>query len=118
MKLTSILKEIKISPALNKRKAFEDMLNLDETMLTYLIQHDTLDEFIEGDIYDSLEDLLVDDFGIDNPAEYITKITNYYNAIKPGDIMIIGESLTPIVDYRNAIVLVTDESEYFIATKF
>jgi hypothetical protein len=116
-KLTDILKEIKVNPPLNKRKAFEDMLTFDEAMLTYLVQSDTLDEFISGYGYDSLEDMLEDDFGITDP-EYITKINSYYNAIKPGDIMIIGESLTSIIDYRNAIVLATDENEYCIATKF
>ena len=117
MKLTDILKEIKVNPPLNKRKAFEDMLTFDETMLTYLIQYNTLDELIGEYGYDSLEDLLEDDFSITD-TEYITKINSYYNAIKPGDIMIIGESLTSIVDYRNAIVLATDENEYCIATKF
>jgi hypothetical protein len=122
MKLTDILKEIKVNPPLNKRKAFEDMLNFDEAMLTYLVQSDTLNEFIGGYGYDSLEDMLEDDFGITDP-EYITKINNYYNAIKPGDITIIGESITSITGYKNVIDLVRDSDDrcldhYFVALKF
>ena len=122
MKLTDILKEIKVNPPLNKRKAFEDMLTFDEGMLTYLVQSDTLDEFISGYGYDSLEDMLEDDFGITDP-EYITKINNYYNAIKPGDITIIGESITSITGYKNVIDLVRDSDDrcldhYFVALKF
>jgi len=116
-KLIDILKEIKVVQPLNKRKVFEDMLNFDEIMLIYLIQHDTLNEFVDG--YDSLKDMLEDDFNITD-TDYITKINNYYNAIKPGDITLIGSDLTSMTDYKNAITLTNfnDKEKYFIATKF
>jgi hypothetical protein len=122
MKLISILKEIKVNQPLNKRKAFEDMLNFDEAMLTHLVQSNTLDEFIGNYGYDSLEDMLADDFGISD-TEYTTKINNYYNAIKPGDVTLIGENITSIAGYKNAVELLRDSGDrcsdhYFVALKF
>ena len=118
MKLTQILKEIKVNQPVNKMKAFKDMLDFDEEMLTFMVQHNTLDSFIEG--YDSLEDLLTDDFGMDDFQQYIPLITNYYNTIKPEDIMLIGEELTPIAGYKNVITILQDNgvAYYYLALKF
>jgi hypothetical protein len=111
-KLTKeILQEIKVLTPLNKRKAFEDMLKLSEDMLYLLIQFDELEEFTDEYGYDSLEDLLINNFGINNPQPYITVITNYYNAIKPGDIIIIESKITSIASYRNAITLTRNSGE-------
>jgi len=118
IKLANILNEVKVQPPLNKRKAFVDMRQFSETMLVNMIPHESLRDFIEYYGYDSLEDLLIDNFGINNPEEYILKITSYYNAIKPGDIVLIGYNLTPVVGYMNAIIISDDEREYSILTKF
>lgn len=121
MKLTQILKEIKVNQPVNKMKAFKDMLDFDEEMLASMIQDGTLDSFIDG--YDSLEDLLTDDYGIDNPQPYIQLITNYYNVIKPGDISMVGGQIMSVAGYKNVIAVSRDIGErepieYFLALKF
>ena len=121
MKLTQILKEIKVNQPVNKMKAFKDMLDFDEEMLASMIQDDTLDSFIDG--YDSLEDLLTDDYGVDNPQPYTQLITNYYNTIKPGDISIVGGQIMSVAGYKNIIAIQRDIGErepieYFLALKF
>lgn len=123
IKLTNILNEIKVVQPINKMKAFTDMLEFDEGMLTYLIQYDTLNDFVDESGYDSLEELLEDDFGINDPQSYTPYITNYYNAIKPGDVTIIGENITPITGYKNAVEITRDSGDrcldrYYIALKF
>lgn len=123
IKLTSILKEIKVNQPLNKMKAFKDMLEFDEGMLTYLIQYDTLNDFMDEYGYDSLEELLENNYGINNPQPYISLITNYFNTIRPGDITIIGNNITSIIGCKNAIELVRDSGDrcldrYYIALKF
>jgi hypothetical protein len=123
IKLTNILNEIKVVQPVNKMKAFKDMLEFDEGILTYLIQYDTLNDFMDEYGYDSLEELLEDNYGIDDPQSYTPYITNYFNYIKPGDITIIGENITPITGYKNAIEIVRDSGDrcldrYFIALKF
>ncbi len=119
--LTDILKEIKISPPLNKRKVFEDLLNFDEGMLASIISHDTLDDLLDG--YDSLEELLTYDYGIENPQPYIPLITNFFNVIKPGDIAFVGENIMSVAGYKNVITIQRDIGErepiyFFLALKF
>jgi hypothetical protein len=117
-KLIDILKEIKVVQPLNKRKVFEDMLNFDEYTLCLIIQFDTLEDLIINNDVNSLQEL-IGEFYNDYPTKYTTLISNYYNAIKPGDITLIGSDLTSIADYKNAIVLTDSyEEKYFIATKF
>ena len=123
MKLTSILNEITVNPPIDRKKAFNEMLNLDEYLLTFMISHDSLDEFIQGWGYTSLEELLIDNFNINNPQSYIPIINNYYKAIRPGDIISIKGNITPIEGCKNAITLVRDEGfgedEYIpVALKF
>lgn len=123
IKLTNILSEIKVNPPVNKMRVFKDMLELDEGMLTYLIQYDTLNEWMDEYGYASLEELLEDIYGINNPQPYISLITNYFNVIRPGDITIIGENITPIMGYKNAMEIARDSGDrcldrYYIALKF
>jgi hypothetical protein len=123
MKLTQILKEIKVNQPGNKMKAFKDMLDFDEGMLCSIIQYDTLNDFMDSYGHDSLEELLNDEFEADNLQQYVSLITNYYNAIKPGDIIFIGGGITSIMGCKNAIGLVQDIGDreldrYYLALKF
>jgi hypothetical protein len=124
MKLTQILKEIKVNQPLNKMKAFKDILDFDEDMLCNMIQYDTLNSFMmDGYGYDSLEELLNNEFEVDNLQQYLSLITNYYNVVKPGDIIFIGGKITPIMGCKNAIELTRDIGDreldrYYLALKF
>jgi hypothetical protein len=125
-KLTDILKEIKVNQPVNKMKAFTDMLNFDEGMLASMVPFESLDDFIGNYGYDSLEEALTDNYGIDDPQPYISLITNYYNAIKPGDVAFVKDyesTITPISGYKNAVVIQRDIGEreplyYYLLLKF
>jgi hypothetical protein len=124
IKLTKqILQEIRVAVPLTKRKVFEDMLKLDESLLYELVYFDKLEDLIDEYGYDSLEDLLINKFGINNPQPYTTAITNYFNVIEPEDIIIIGYGITSITGYKNATSLTKDNGikhsdKVYIALKF
>lgn len=113
LNLSNILSEISINPPVNKRKAFDDMLDFDELMLASMIRFDTLDEFIEEYGYDSLEEVLTDHYGITDPQSYIPLITNFYRAIKPEDIAYVKEdaTITSVAGYKNVVVIQWDIGE-------
>jgi len=123
IKLTNILSEIKVNQPVNKMKAFTNMLDFDEEMLASMVSFESLDDFIDEYGYDSLEEVLTDNYGIDDPQPYIPLITNYYKAIKPGDVAFVGQQIKPISGYKNAMIIQRDIGErepiyYFLLLKF
>jgi hypothetical protein len=126
IKLTNILSEIKVNQPVNKMRAFTNILNFDEEMLASMVTFESLNDFIGEYGYDSLEEVLTDNYGINDPQPYIPLITNYYNAIKPGDVAFVKDyepTITPISGYKNAIVVQRNIGEreplyYYLLLKF
>ena len=105
MKLTSILNEIKVNPPINKRKAFDDLADLDYSMLYSVCIHQTLDELLEAYGADSIEEIV----GLGDT--YPLVLDNYYKAIKPGDIKVLFDDdwVTPVDGFKS-VVLIADNN--------
>ena len=126
MKLKDILNEVKINSPNNKSKIFDALYDASPQIFKYAIDYPTLEDFLKAFNYgdDTLEDLLIDDWGYDENSEKlkdtISLIEDYYNNIKPGDVKKLDGERTNILGYNyvEMVCVPGDDDCFIVLTKF
>ena len=118
-------KVIAVASAASKQKALDDLWEFNNWIIRPVTYSETLQEFVEGDGYNSLEDLLADNYGYQ--GEILEKATflikQYYQTIRPGDVKV-GDNKVKVAGYIHAELFCPDGGDrdgsdcFMIATKF
>ena len=100
--------EIKVNPPVHKRKAFDDLADLDYDVLCTACRFDTLDSFLEAYGINSFEEL-----GDGLGDEFVPVIDNYFKAIKPEDIKLIDHEdwIISTEGYKSVVLLESTDSD-------
>ncbi len=124
-KLIDILDEIKIRPAITKKEVFDAVYEFNPYLTYSVYASDTLKELITRyySSYDSLEEFLVDSFNYEGNElqEAIKIIEDYYNVIRPGDV-IVGADKLDVINYKTVEMICPEvggtDRCFLVATKF
>lgn len=118
-------KVVAVASGASKQKALDDLWEFNNWLVYPVGNSETEQEFVEGDGYFTLEDLLMDNYGYqgDRLEKAMFLIKQYYQTIRPGDVKV-GDNKLKVAGYTHAELYCPEGGErygedcFIVATKF